>query len=108
MRGQIIDLFSTIKGSTAGRVANNLISFEFLDTDKVVVALDGHGVDHLVVAVHLHHRPGALLSLLLGSLDGDYLSLVESDQGIHLPAVRGGLLELLVQLEGREGGKNEN
>ena len=80
----------------------DLNSFEFLDTDKVVVSLDGHGVDHLVIAVHLPHGPGALLTLLFGSLDGDNLSLVESHQGSDLPAVRSGLLELLAKLERRD------
>ena len=94
-------IFPQIKSSTAVRVANDLNSFEFLDTDKVVVSLDGHGVDHLVVAVHLPDRPGALLSLLLGSLDGDDLSLLESHQGSHLPAVRSCLLELFTKLERR-------
>ena len=79
---------------------------ELLGADDVG-ADDLHGLDDLVVE-ELPRGLGRLLALLLGGPDRDKLVAILLDDGLALAAVGGGLLELLVQLEGEghvlEGG----
>ena len=78
--------------------AAGLDSLELLHTLEVIVAVDGHGVDQLL-ADQLADALGALLAVLLGLLHSHDLPVLKSDQGAHLAAVGGRLIEFLVELK---------
>ena len=75
-----------------------LVSLEFLDTLEVIIPIDSHGVDQLIVN-QLPHRLSALLTFLLGLLDRHNLSILECHLGSNLATIRGGLFELFVELQ---------
>ena len=71
---------------------------ELLYADKVVHAIQSHGL-HNLVAFELADGHGTLLPRLLGLLIRDKLVSVNSDLCGHLATVRGGLVKLLPNLE---------
>ena len=89
------------------RIGQLTDALELLDADKVVHAIDGHGLDDLV-PVELPDGLGALLAPLLGLLDSHQLVAFQADTGSHLPTIGRRLLELLsnlkLELHGLEGG----
>ena len=72
---------------------------ELLNADEAVVALYGHGVDHLIGAVHLPCGPGAFLSGLLGLLNSDKLATLKFNHCLHLASIRCCLFKFLTKLK---------
>merc|ERR1719470_272076 len=81
---------------------------KFLYTCQVIHAINGHGVHQLVRAVNLADGLGALLSVLLGLLYSDDLSVLKRNNSRHLATISRSLLKLLpkleLQLHGFQGG----
>ena len=78
-----------------------LDSLELLNTDKVVIALNSHGVDQFISTIHLSHWPGALLTTLLGILYSHYLPSFILHHCSHISPIRSCLLKLFTNLNRR-------
>merc|ERR1739842_151071 len=76
-----------------------LDSLKLLNTLQIINAIHGHRVDHLVSTVHLSDGLGALLSVLLSLLHGDYLAILQVHNGRHFTTIRSCLVKLFSKLE---------